>query len=106
MAPVPGRVTVAVAALDDEAAIWSGSATVLRGARDAVAVLALDESALSWASRSTGLLDTYAALRRKAQRLLAEGAGTLDALANDLRAAADAYRRAEQHAVQRTRGVR
>jgi hypothetical protein len=87
--PTPEQITVALEALESDAALWSRAAAELRDAADAAAGLALDPAAFSFAGGAVAA--AYEALRGRTTALLAEGADNLDAVAAALRASAAAY---------------
>ncbi len=82
--------SVALAALEADAARWSAAAAELRGAAAAAAGrVALDGAAFTFAGQ--GVAVAYEALRTRTVALLGEGADNLDAVAAALRASAAAY---------------
>jgi uncharacterized protein YukE len=94
--------TVAVEALEADAARWSEAAADLRAAAAAAAGQVLEPAAFSFAGGAAA--DAYEALRSRTARLLTEGADNLDAVACALRAGAAAYAAEEATAVQRLDG--
>jgi len=82
-------VTVALEALEADAARWSSAAADLRAASAAAQGLDLPPAAFSFAGRAAAT--AYEALRGRTARLLGEGAENLDAIAAALRASAAAY---------------
>ena len=88
-APTPDQITVAVEALESDAALWSRTASELRDAAATAAGQVLEPSAFSFAGGAVA--GAYEALRGRTAALLADGADNADAIAAALRASAAAY---------------
>jgi len=95
--------SVALAALEADAARWSAAATALRAAATAAGGLVLADATFSFAGDQVAA--AYEALRSRTARLLAEGADNLDAVAAALRAGAAAYAAEEAAAAERLRAA-
>jgi hypothetical protein len=92
--------SVALAALEADAARWSAAAADLRAAAAVAAGrLALDGAAFTFAGHAVA--GAYEAVRHRTATLLGEGADNLDAVAAALRASAAAYAAAEAERVRR-----
>ena len=81
--------SVAVEALESDAARWEHAAADLRTAATAAAELVLDPGAFSFAGEAAA--DTYEALRIRTVTLLGQGADELAAIAAALRTSAATY---------------
>jgi hypothetical protein len=86
---LPPDLTVALEALESDAARWADAAVRLRAASAAAAALVLDAGAFSFAGREAA--DAYEALRLRTTTLLAQGADELDSIAAALRTSAATY---------------
>jgi hypothetical protein len=95
--------TVALEALEADAARWSDTAADLRAASAAAEGLVLAPAAFSFAGH--GAATAYEALRSRTARLLSEGADNLDAVAAALRASAAAYAADEAAGAHRLSGA-
>ncbi|MEV4754454.1 hypothetical protein AB0J86_04945 [Micromonospora sp. NPDC049559] len=94
----------AIEALYYDADIWEDISGVTNEASSAAAGLTLTEGQLSWACIPTGLLDTYEAIRAKAQMLLTEGTTNMSDMAATLRKVAKAYEISDESASRRFDG--
>jgi hypothetical protein len=81
--------TVALEALESDAARWDDAAVRLRAASATAAGLVLDAGAFSFAGHAAA--DAYEALRIRTETLLAQGAEELDSIAAALRTSAATY---------------
>ncbi|MDF3051768.1 MAG: Excreted virulence factor EspC, type diderm [Pseudonocardia sp.] len=87
--PQPGELTVALDALEADAALWSRAAADLHAAAATLDGQQLDPTAFSFAGDAVAA--TYEALRVKAAALVHAGADNLDAIAAALRTSAATY---------------
>jgi hypothetical protein len=87
--PTPEQITVAVEALESDAALWRRAAGELRTAAAAAAGQVLDPATFSFAGGAVAA--AYEALRGRTAALLVEGADNVDAIAAALRISAAAY---------------
>ena len=101
--PSDEQVTVALDALERDAARWARAAQELRAAAGAAQDQDLARSAFSFAGGEVA--DAYAALRTATTTLLDHGARNCDDIAAALRTCAAAYAAEETAGVHRARGV-
>jgi hypothetical protein len=99
----PQQVTVALEALEHDAARWARAARDLRAAADAAQGQVLDPAAFSFAGGAAA--DAYDALRTKTVTLLTQGAGNCDDIAAALRKSAATYAAEEAAGVHRLHGI-
>jgi hypothetical protein len=100
--PQPGEITVALDALEADAALWSRAAADLRAAAVTLDGQQRDPAAFSFAGDAVAVI--YEALRVKAAALVHAGAANLDAIAAALRSSAATYAAEDAAGMHRLRG--
>lgn len=92
-------------ALHDDAKIWNDIADTTSEATKATSDLRLNECEMSFASRSTGLLDTYEAVRAEVERLLGEATTNFRDIRDALETVAYAYEISDEFGSRRMKGA-